>query len=75
MSENQDESKFEECQMFKMRMGICCIYFGFACPLPFLCVGCCLMKNANQCNPSDARKLSEDEAKPYIDGLQGGSME
>ena len=44
---------------------LCCI------PLCCICISSCVEDGA-LCNPPDARKLSEEEAKPYIDGLQGG---
>ena len=69
MSDNQDESEFEEGQRSKMKTAMCLM----SCPCT-VCFGCCVMMSAMG-NPPDARKLSEDEAKPYIDGLQGGSME
>ena len=48
----------------------------FLCLMPVLWIPCCLcgevVKSIALCNPPDARKITEEEAKPYIDGLQGG---
>ena len=65
------ESEFEEEQMARLRAADCMMVLGCCLPIPFCCCGALTRHNA-LCNPPDARKLSEEAAKPYIDGLQGG---
>ena len=67
MADNQDENEFEESQRSSMKTAMCLMM----CPCT-MCCGFCVMMSAMG-NPPDAEKLSEEEAKPYIDGLQGGS--
>ena len=67
MADNQDENEFEESQRSSMKTAMCLMM----CPCT-MCCGFCVMMSAMG-NPPDAVKLSEEEAKPYIDGLQGGS--
>ena len=67
MSNSQDEREFEASQMSTMQTAQCLM--AVCCTAP---IGVCMMKNAMG-NPPDARKLSEGEAKPYIEGLQGKS--
>ena len=55
--------------MSTMQTAQCLMAVPCCCTIP---IGLCMMKNAMG-NPPDARKLSEDEAKPYIEGLQGKS--
>ena len=66
MADNQDENEFEASQRSKMKTAMCLM----TCPLT-ACCGFCMVYSAMG-NPPDARKLSEEEAKPYMDGLQGG---
>ena len=61
---NQDEREFEEEQMSRLSTGNCIAYCCFD-------IGFRKRENA-MCNPPDARKLSDEEAQPYMDELQGG---
>ena len=68
MADNQHENEFEASQRSKMNIARCLMTNGFT-----ACCGICMMYSAMG-NPPDARKLSEEEAKPYMEGLQGGPV-
>ena len=68
---SQDEREFEDAQIKKIRTANFLMLCPCLCPLGGMCLGG-FMYGSAMCNPPDARKLSDDEAKPFIDGLQGG---
>ena len=69
-----NEEEFEKDQMMKLKAADCMAVTSMSLPcliIPFCCISSCVREEALR-NPPDARRLSEEKVKPYMDGLQGG---